>query len=130
MDKTILILFTFLLFATFSEAIPDETFITKSDSGQTKIRTKSGIRTGQHCRDIWKYDEEVFGFNADGYYVEGKIKSIDKNYLEGCVFDDNGKEDWFAGEWVSTCYLTAHDEKGGFLDLVTDDCWDERNLHW
>ena len=72
--------------------------------------------------------EMIEGFNGDGYYVSGYVAKNRKQRPEGCFVDDWGKEEWFVGDWISSCQIEGIDAKGQNFDLQTDDCWTERGF--
>lgn len=109
----------------------------QSQSAQGGIEKGSslpGAPGGPRCLGLRDFDyEPVAGFDGGGYYFQGHVKTRGKEIVkqysgraEGCLYDENGNEKRFIGEWLSACQIESRDSKGRYFVLETDDCWCKR----
>ena len=76
--------------------------------------------TGSFSVIAQSYNYSVSGYNEDtGKYVEGDVDTSGRD-VSGYVVDENGKEKYFEGEFVSKGVIEGYDEDGNYVTLETD----------
>ncbi len=66
------------------------------------------------------YEYEVEGYGDDGY-VYGEIEANrGERDVEGYIYDEDGNEKYFEGEWTGNGEIEGYDEDGNYIELEVD----------
>lgn len=63
-----------------------------------------------------RYNYDVYGHNYDGIDVVGNVDTNGK-FVSGVLFDDDGDEIYFEGEWTGHGEIAGFGDDGEFYDL-------------
>lgn len=66
-----------------------------------------------------QYNYDVSGYDQDGGYVFGNVDTNDR-HVEGYVFNDQGDEVYFQGEFFGRGEIEGYDEHGNYVYLEVD----------
>lgn len=66
-----------------------------------------------------QYNYDVEGFDEDGNYLSGNVDTNDR-YVDGYIYDDEGNETYFSGEWVDYGVIEGYDEDGDWVQLEVE----------
>ncbi|MCP4990081.1 MAG: hypothetical protein GY928_29770 [Colwellia sp.] len=67
------------------------------------------------------YEYDVEGYNEDGKSVYGEIEANkDEQEVEGYIYDEEGNEVYFEGEWTGYGEIEGYDENGNYIELETE----------
>tara|TARA_B100000674_G_C37326370_1_gene683273 strand:+ start:103 stop:390 length:288 start_codon:yes stop_codon:yes gene_type:complete len=76
--------------------------------------------TGSFSVVAQSYTYSVNGYNEDtGKYVDGEVDTYGRD-VSGYLVDEEGKEKYFEGEFVSKGVIEGYDEDGNYVTLETD----------
>jgi hypothetical protein len=67
------------------------------------------------------YEYEVSGNSEESEYVFGEIEANKgEKEVEGYLYDENGNEVYFEGEWTGYGDVEGYDEDGNYIELEVD----------
>ena len=67
------------------------------------------------------YDYEVSGYDEKSEYVFGEIEANKgEKCVEGFLYDEDGNEVYFEGEWIGYGEVEGYDENGNYIELEVD----------
>jgi len=67
------------------------------------------------------YNYDVSGQDDSGNDVHGSVDAYsDTKEVDGYIYDDEGNEKYFEGEWTGSGEIEGYDEDGNYIELEVD----------